>query len=215
MLTHHAPLAVLGKGYQRPFELATLRLYNMNTVLGNCEATTTGCFARGPPACLARLCIGCVRLYNTNTCLATVSCGGWLEECAAVEEDLRLLLGSLLPTAAGWICCSDRLEGCPATHRPDRSRFSWRSHHGCKAATPALAAAGKDLAPSNAQLLTQQGGCIAFDGQSTIFRWAGACAAAWLPQLLALFKPVPAAPATLLHLVHPAALATGTPIPAF
>lgn len=28
---------VLGKGYQRPFELATLRLYNMNTVLSNCE----------------------------------------------------------------------------------------------------------------------------------------------------------------------------------
>jgi hypothetical protein len=57
---------VLGKGYQRPFELATLRLYNMNTVLGN------------------------------------------------------------------W----------------------------------------KDLAPTNTRLLTQQGGCIAFDGQQTIFRHA-------------------------------------------
>ncbi|KAI7838571.1 hypothetical protein COHA_007643 [Chlorella ohadii] len=57
---------VLGRGYQRPFELATLRLYNMNTVLGN------------------------------------------------------------------W----------------------------------------KDLAPTNTRLLTQQGGCIAFDGQTTIFRHA-------------------------------------------
>lgn len=37
LLPHPCPPAVLGKGYQRPFELATLRLYNMNTVLGNCE----------------------------------------------------------------------------------------------------------------------------------------------------------------------------------
>lgn len=28
---------VLGKGYQRPLELATLRLSNMTTVLSNCE----------------------------------------------------------------------------------------------------------------------------------------------------------------------------------
>ena len=28
---------VLGTGYQRPFELATLRLFNMQTVLTNCE----------------------------------------------------------------------------------------------------------------------------------------------------------------------------------
>lgn len=39
------------------------------------------------------------------------------------------------------------------------------SHADCS-----LVAAGKDLAPSNTQLLTQQGGCIAFDGQQTIFR---------------------------------------------
>jgi hypothetical protein len=28
---------VLGTGYQRPFELAALRLFNMQTVLTNCE----------------------------------------------------------------------------------------------------------------------------------------------------------------------------------
>ena len=28
---------VLGSGYQRPFELATLRLQNMNLVLSHCE----------------------------------------------------------------------------------------------------------------------------------------------------------------------------------
>ncbi len=28
---------VLGTGYQRPFELATLRLYNMQLVLSHCE----------------------------------------------------------------------------------------------------------------------------------------------------------------------------------
>ncbi len=39
-----------------------------------------------------------------------------------------------------------------------------------------LAAAGKDLAPTNTRLLTQQGGCIAFDGQATIFRCC-----CWLP----------------------------------
>lgn len=30
------PFDVLGSGYQRPFELATLRLYNMQAVLSNC-----------------------------------------------------------------------------------------------------------------------------------------------------------------------------------
>jgi hypothetical protein len=36
---------------------------------------------------------------------------------------------------------------------------------------PALPA-GSELAPSNAKLLTLQGGCIAFDGPNTVFRHA-------------------------------------------
>lgn len=33
------PADVLGKGYQRPLELATLRLFNMNLVLSHCECS--------------------------------------------------------------------------------------------------------------------------------------------------------------------------------
>lgn len=35
VFTGSNPFDILGKGYQRPFELATLRLYNMNTVLSH------------------------------------------------------------------------------------------------------------------------------------------------------------------------------------
>ena len=33
---------ILGKGYQRPFELATLRLFNMQLVLSHCEQAAAG-----------------------------------------------------------------------------------------------------------------------------------------------------------------------------
>ncbi len=32
-----SPFDILGKGYQRPFELATLRLFNMAGILPKCE----------------------------------------------------------------------------------------------------------------------------------------------------------------------------------
>jgi hypothetical protein len=35
-----------------------------------------------------------------------------------------------------------------------------------------LLIAGRELAPDREQLLTQQGGCLAFDGQTVIFRHA-------------------------------------------
>lgn len=34
------PFDILGRDYQRPFELATLRLYNMQAVLTNCTEST-------------------------------------------------------------------------------------------------------------------------------------------------------------------------------
>jgi hypothetical protein len=53
---------VLGSGYQRPFELATLRLYNMGLVLSNCEPVVGGggrggmCAAAAVDGCPATPC---------------------------------------------------------------------------------------------------------------------------------------------------------------
>lgn len=40
---------VLGQGYQRPLELATLRLFNMNLVLGHCERAAPPPSPQPPP----------------------------------------------------------------------------------------------------------------------------------------------------------------------
>lgn len=98
---------------------ATLRLYNMNSVLSNCEGLMLTAF---------------------ESALAPV----WL-----------------------WL---RRLRAAPRVRLPvDRAS---PCHPLFTAPLPAASSAGGELAPTKESLLTQQGGCIGFDGQKTIFRHA-------------------------------------------
>jgi len=88
---------VLGSGYQRPFELATLRLYNMNTVLTHCERALEDravCSLCVVGSAAATSCLGCMRclLGATAACAAT-----------PFAQQLAMCPAALV---AGWRACA-------------------------------------------------------------------------------------------------------------
>ena len=91
---------VLGSGYQRPFELATLRLFHMYGVLSKCKKLRLQ-HVRQPASC----CVGCCQLCTQSSML----------------------------------------------------------NH--------LDAAGAELSPPNAELLTQQGGTLIFRGEQVLYSY--------------------------------------------
>jgi hypothetical protein len=63
-------------------------------------------------------------------------------------------------------------------------------------AAPACRPAGSELAPSDERLLTQQGGCIGFDGRQTVFRHADAGILKYADVDALLAAMLPGGPAT-------------------
>lgn len=121
-----AAFGVLGAGYQRPLELATLRLQNMAAVLSDCERVRRlqGLGFRG---CL----------------LAPL-------HCAPAPSLFR-----------------------PTSPHPQHSQTLQHTiKHAPMRAPTQPTTTGGSLAPEEKRLLTQQGGCLVFDGRDTLFRCA-------------------------------------------
>ena len=143
MFEGRTPFNVLGGGYQRPFELATLRLSNMLGILPKCALPEP----------------------SAQMVFAGSSCSEQLAHIHALQASTTARLPSCQPPHAMFTSAT------PHTNMLAECFHSWgqelsKAHLRLKC----WLLAGGQLCPENEELLTQQGGCLVFRGEEVIFR---------------------------------------------